>query len=121
VIRRRELLIQRMQRLNIIKESYLRYVTTINETFEILKRTIEPYYYRDNVYITENQEASNVQGMTKNEVSDNAVTLLLFEGFSFTPRNRLFLSIGMCTSQNKAYKVDMEDTMKFIDCFGMDL
>jgi hypothetical protein len=25
----------------------------------------------------------------------------------------------MCTSQNKQYKIDMEDTMRFIDCFGM--
>jgi len=26
----------------------------------------------------------------------------------------------MCTSQNKQYKIDMEDTMRFIDCFGME-
>ena len=25
----------------------------------------------------------------------------------------------MCTNQNKQYKIDMEDTMRFIDCFGM--
>ena len=72
LIRRRELLIQRIQRLNILQESYLRYVTTINETFQILKRSIEPYYYGDNAYIMDNREASNVQG-TKN----NAVFTLL--------------------------------------------
>jgi hypothetical protein len=45
---------------------------------------------------------------------------LIILGLSFTPRNRIFLSIGMCHSQNKQYKIDMEDTMRFIDCFGME-
>ena len=40
-------------------------------------------------------------------------------GISFIPRNQIFLSVGMCTSQNRQYKVEMEDTMKFIDSFGM--
>lgn len=62
LIRRRELLIQRMQRLNLNDESYLKYVKTINEAFQILKRSIEPYLYGDNGYIYENREASQVQG-----------------------------------------------------------
>ena len=37
-----------MQRLNLSEESYFKYVRTINETFQILKRTIVPYYYGDN-------------------------------------------------------------------------
>ncbi|CAF2637547.1 unnamed protein product [Rotaria sp. Silwood2] len=100
ILKRRDLLIQRMQRLKISEQSYLKYVKTINDAFQIIKRTIEPYYYGDNSCIYDNREASNVQGI------------------SFTPRNRLFLSIGVCTSQNKQYKTDMEDTMRFIDCFG---
>ena len=62
LIKRRELLIQRMQRLNISDESYLKYVKTINDTFQLLKRSIEPYFYGDNAYIYENLEASRVQG-----------------------------------------------------------
>ncbi|CAF3475985.1 unnamed protein product [Rotaria socialis] len=100
ILRRRDLLIQRMQRLNISAESYFKYVKTINDGFQILKRTIEPYMYGENGCIYDNREASCVQG------------------FSFVPRNRLFLSIGMCTSQNKQHKADMEDSMRFIDCFG---
>ncbi|CAF4038127.1 unnamed protein product [Rotaria sp. Silwood1] len=100
ILKRRDLLIQRMQRLKISEESYLKYVKSINDAFQIIKQTIEPYYYGDNSCIYDNREASNVQGI------------------SFTPRNRMFLSIGMCTNQNKQYKLDMEDTMKFIDCFG---
>ncbi|CAF1389988.1 unnamed protein product [Adineta steineri] len=100
LLKQREVIIQRMQRLKISEESYLKYVKTINDTFQILKRTIDPYDYLDDTHIYDNNEASNVQGL------------------SFIPHNRIFLSIGMCTSQNKQYKVDMEDTMKFIDCFG---
>lgn len=44
--------------------------------------------------------------------------LFYHPGFSFTPQNRLFLSVGMCSSQNKQFRADMEDTMKFVDCFG---
>jgi hypothetical protein len=62
LLKRRELLIQRIHRLNISDESYLKYVRTINETFQILKRTIEPYFYGDNGCIYDNREASNVQG-----------------------------------------------------------
>jgi len=51
-----------MQRLNLSKESYFKYVKTINETFQILKKTIEPYYYGDNGCIYDNREASHVQG-----------------------------------------------------------
>ncbi|CAF1045687.1 unnamed protein product [Rotaria sp. Silwood1] len=101
VLKRRDLLIQRMQRLRISEESYLKYVKTINDAFQIIKRTIEPYYYEDNSCIYDNREASNV--------------------ISFTPRNRMFLSIGMYTNQNKQYKPDMDDTMRFIDCFAFHL
>ncbi|CAF1119477.1 unnamed protein product [Rotaria sordida] len=100
ILKRRDLLIQRMQRLKISEESYLKTVKTINDAFQIIKRAIEPYYYGDNSCIYDNREASYLQGI------------------SFAPRNRLFLSIGMCTSQNKQYRIDMEDTMRFIDCFG---
>ena len=62
LLKRRELLIQRMQRLNITEESYLKFVKTINDTFQILKRNIEPYYYADNGCIYNNSEASHVQG-----------------------------------------------------------
>ena len=51
-----------MQHLNISEESYFKYVKTINETFQILKRTIEPYYYGDTGCIYDNREASQVQG-----------------------------------------------------------
>ncbi len=51
-----------MQRLNISEQSYFKYVETINETFQILKRTFEPYYYGDNGCIYDNREASHVQG-----------------------------------------------------------
>jgi len=101
LLRRRDLLIQRMQRLNLNNESYFKYVKTINEAFQILKRTIEPYFYGDHNCIYDNREASRIQG------------------FSFTPRNRLFLSVGMCANQNKQYKNEMEDTIRFVDCFGM--
>jgi len=62
ILKRRDLLIQRMKRLDISKESYFKYIKTINETFQILKRTIEPYYYGDNACIYDNREASHVQG-----------------------------------------------------------
>ena len=62
LIRRREMLIQRMNKLNISNDSYLKYVKTINDTFQILKRSIEPYMYGDNGYIYDNKEASQVQG-----------------------------------------------------------
>ncbi|CAF1366934.1 unnamed protein product [Rotaria sp. Silwood1] len=71
-----------MQRLRISEESYLKYVKTINDAFQIIKRIIEPYYYGDNSCIYDNHEASNVQGI------------------SFTPLNRTFLSIDMYTNQN---------------------
>ncbi len=52
-----------MQRLNISEQSYFKYVQTINETFQILKRTIEPYYYGNNDCIYDNREALDVQGI----------------------------------------------------------
>ncbi|CAF4561585.1 unnamed protein product, partial [Rotaria sp. Silwood2] len=57
VLKRRDLLIQRLR---ISEESCLKYVKTINDTFQIIKRTIEPYYYGDNLCIYDNREASNV-------------------------------------------------------------
>jgi hypothetical protein len=105
-----------MQRLQIPEESYFKYVKTINDTFQILRRIIEPYSYQDNAFIYDNDEASDVQGEF---ISFILILILIILGLSFIPRNRVFLSIGMCTSQNKQYKVDMEDTMRFIDCFGM--
>lgn len=62
MLKRRDLLIQRMQRLNISEDSYFKYVRTINDAFQIIKRTIEPYYYGDNSCIYDNREASYVQG-----------------------------------------------------------
>ncbi len=63
ILKRRDLLIQRIQRSNIPEESYFKYVKTINETFQILKRSIEPFYYGDNSCIYDNREASHVQGI----------------------------------------------------------
>ncbi|UJR31515.1 hypothetical protein I4U23_019004 [Adineta vaga] len=100
LLKQRDVLIQRMQHLELSDESYLKHVKTINDTFQILRRKIEPDDYFDDPYIYENNEASTIQGI------------------SFIPRNRLFLSIGVCTSQNKQFKVEMEDTMRYIDCFG---
>lgn len=62
LLKRREQLIYRMDKLNISNDSYLKYVKTINEVFQILKRTIEAYIYGDNGYIYENREACHVQG-----------------------------------------------------------
>jgi hypothetical protein len=62
LLKRRDILIQRIQHLNLSENSYLKYVKTINDTFQILKRTIEPYYYADNGCIYDNHEASHIQG-----------------------------------------------------------
>jgi hypothetical protein len=51
-----------MQRLQIPEESYFKFVKTINDTFQILRRIIEPYSYQDNAFIYDNHEASDVQG-----------------------------------------------------------
>ncbi|CAF1555943.1 unnamed protein product, partial [Adineta ricciae] len=100
LLKQRDVLLQRIQNLTLSDESYLKYTKTINDTFQILRRKINPNDYFDDPYIYENNETSSVQGI------------------SFIPRNQIFLSVGMCTSQNRQYKVEMEDTMKFIDGFG---
>lgn len=52
-----------MQRMNISEKSYFKYVKTINETFQILKRNIEPDYYKENDCLYDNREAAHVQGI----------------------------------------------------------
>ncbi len=52
-----------MQRAKISEESYFKYIQTINETFQILRTSIEPFYYGDNSCIYDNREASHVQGI----------------------------------------------------------
>ncbi|CAF1555792.1 unnamed protein product, partial [Adineta ricciae] len=100
LLKQRDILLQRIQNLVLSEESYLKHMKTINDTFQILRRKIDPDDYFDDPYIYENNETSSIQGI------------------SFIPRNQIFLSVGMCTSQNRQYKVEMEDTMKFIDGFG---
>lgn len=109
-----------MQRMNISEESYFKYVKSINEAFQILKRNIEPDYYKENDCLYDNREAAHVQGMfelVRREIFEKLYFSFTL-GFSFTPRNRLFLSVGMCSNQNKQYKAEMEDNMRFVDCFG---
>jgi hypothetical protein len=52
-----------MQRAKISEELYFKYIGTINETFQILKRSIEPFFYGDNSCIYDNREAARVQGI----------------------------------------------------------
>lgn len=107
-----------MQRMKISEESYFKYVRTINEAFGILKKNIEPDYYKENDCLYDNRESAHIQGVLISFPKKDERILLINVGFSFTPRNRVFLSVGMCSSQNKQYKAEMEDTMRFIDCFG---
>jgi hypothetical protein len=72
LLERRELLIQRMQRLHVSDESYLKYVNTINDMFEILRRTIQP-----NSYVTRSRQykkqtsSTDVQGRIDDWMSND--------------------------------------------------
>ena len=65
LLKRRDLLIKRMQHLNISEDSYLKYVRTIDDGFLVLKRALETYYDGENECVYDNHEASNVQGNFK--------------------------------------------------------
>ena len=122
LLKRRDLLIQHMERSSLPEESYLKYVKTINDTFHSLRRTIDPCFSNGKEYEHPRQEVSKLQGTVVHIESDahsyGYVLQLHLVASSFTPHNRLFLSIGTCSSQNHQYKTNMEDTMKLIDCFG---
>ena len=62
ILKRRDLLIQHMQRSSVPEESYLRYVKTINDTCHILRRTIDPSFPNDREYKHQRQELRNLQG-----------------------------------------------------------
>lgn len=62
LLKQRDVLLQRIQKLELSEESYLKHAKTINDTFQILRRKIDPDDYFDDPYIYENNEASSVQG-----------------------------------------------------------
>lgn len=52
-----------MQRIKISEESYFKYVRAINEAYEVLKKSIEPDYYKENDCLYDNREAAQIQGV----------------------------------------------------------
>ena len=62
LLKRRDLLIQHMQRSSLHEESYLKYVKTINDTFHILRRTVDPSFSNGKEYEHPRQEVSKLQG-----------------------------------------------------------
>ena len=62
LLKQRDILLQRIQNLVLPEESYLKHMKTINDTFQILKRKIDPDDYFNDPYIYQNNETSSVQG-----------------------------------------------------------
>ena len=52
-----------MQRMKVSEESYFKYVRAINEAYEVLKKNIEPDYYKENDCLCDNREAAQIQGV----------------------------------------------------------